>query len=143
MHCHSKISVSQPNALSTKGQGHVLTCHIEGKGDSFNVTISIVTTLLEGDLMLCCRSASSGNLQTSAREPLVADPSCKSSDRSKLYDEERVLQLVASGPSSDSLEQLKDSLTPLLAGLRRTGKLAAVQASFKDATLQRTKGLVR
>ncbi len=93
--------------------------------------------------MASCRSASSGNLQTAPREPLIADPSSKSTDRSKLYSEDAVLQLLATGTSQDSTEQLKDSLTPLVAGLRRTGRLGAVLASFKDAVSQRAKALVR
>ena len=54
-----------------------------------------------------------------------------------------MLQLLATGASQDSTEQLKDSLTPLVAGLRRTGRLGVVQASFRDAVAQRTKALVR
>ena len=90
-----------------------------------------------------CRTASSGNLQTSARERLIADPSSSTSERAKLYKEEALLDLVATGASQDSLEQLKDSLTPLVDGLRRTGRLGAVQASFRDATSQSTKSIVR
>lgn len=90
-----------------------------------------------------CRSASSGTLQADTRQPLVVDPASRPSGRGKLYNEEALLQLVASGASQDGLEQLKDSLTPLVAGLRRTGRLGAVQASFKEAASQRTKSIVR
>ena len=93
--------------------------------------------------MCSCRSASSGTLQTAPREPLIADPSSRVTEKSKLYSEEAVLRLIATGASQDSTEQLKDSLTPLVAGLRRTGRLGVVQASFRDATSQRTKALVR
>ena len=90
-----------------------------------------------------CRSASSGNLQTAPREPLIADPSSKTTDSSKLYSEKAVLQLLATGAAQDSAEQLKDSLTPLVAGLRKTGRVGVVLASFRDAVSQRTKALVR
>ena len=74
---------------------------------------------------------------------MIADPSSRTSEGAKLYTEEALLDLVAMGASQDSLEQLKDSLTPLVDGLRRTGRLGAVQASFRDATSQSTKSIVR
>lgn len=74
---------------------------------------------------------------------LIADPSSRQPGSSKLYDEPSLLQLIARGAPQDSLAQLKDSLTPLVAGLRRTGRLVAVLMSFKDATSQRTKSIVR
>jgi hypothetical protein len=89
------------------------------------------------------RSASSGDLQADTRQPLVADPASRPSGRGKLYNQEALLQLVASGASREGLEQLQDSLTPLVAGLRRTGRLGAVQMAFREAASQRTKSIVR
>ena len=77
------------------------------------------------------------------KEPLIADPSSDRTDRSKLYSEEAVLQLLATGASPETTEQLKDSLIPLVAGLRRTGRLGAVQTMFTEAASQRTKAIVR
>ena len=74
---------------------------------------------------------------------MIADPGSALTDRSKLYSEEAVLQLIAAGASQETTEQLKDSLIPLVAGLRRTGRLGAVQTMFTEAASQRTKAIVR
>lgn len=114
------------------------TCLLRQSCCIWNDAVLVVAQLHVG-----CRSASSGVLQADTRQPLVADPASRPSGRGKLYNEEALLQLVASGALQDGLEQLKDSLTPLVAGLRRTGRLGAVQTSFKEAASQRTKSIVR
>ena len=132
-------------ACSLPGTAAILSAHLcrDATASTFVPTSPERRSgVAEGDWHLC-RTASSGNLQSSARECLIADPSSRTSERAKLYKEEALQDLVAMGASQDSLEQLKDSLTPLVNGLRRTGRLGAVQASFRDATSQSTKSIVR
>ncbi len=61
------------------------------------------------------------------------------------FDETALRELLHQGlPAEEgALEGLRDSLMPLVVGLRRTGRLPAVLAAYRDAVGLRTKTFVR
>jgi hypothetical protein len=113
-----------------------------------------------------CRAGSSGNLAAAAaaESALLAPRSSADGDAaaaaattssgvssSRGYSEEALLRLLqgrgAEGVGSEErgaeAEDLREQLLPLVVGLRRTGRLPAALAAFRDAAAAKARSFIR
>lgn len=90
------------------------------------------------------RTDSSGDLQSTAPARIMKDVSALSRGSGRAFDEEALQGMLGQdAPQDGEQEQLRDGLMPLVVGLRRTGRLLAVLAAFRDAAGNKAKTFIR